>query len=117
LNHLVLLRVKEERNVLHPMKRRKSNCTDHIVHRNCRLKHIIEGKIEEGIKVTGRQGKRRKQLLDDLKGTIGYSKFKEEAADCTLWRTHFDKGYMDLLQDRLQNDENVEIEKFLPYQI
>jgi hypothetical protein len=31
--------------------------------RNCVLKHIIEGKIEE----TGRRGRTRKQLLNDLK--------------------------------------------------
>jgi hypothetical protein len=39
---------------------------------DCLLKHIIEGKIEGRIAVMGRQGRRRKQLLDDLKETIGY---------------------------------------------
>ena len=33
--------------------------------RNCLLKHVIEGKIEGRIDVTGRRGKRRKELLDD----------------------------------------------------
>jgi len=47
--------------------------------RNCLLKHVIEGKIE----VTGRQGRRRKQLLDDLKKNREYWKLKEEALDCT----------------------------------
>jgi hypothetical protein len=33
------------------------------MNRNCLLKHIIEGKIEGRI----RRGRRRKQLLDDVK--------------------------------------------------
>jgi len=36
--------------------------------RNCLLKHVIEGKIEGRIRVTGRRGRRNKQLLSDLKG-------------------------------------------------
>jgi hypothetical protein len=31
------------------------------------LKHVIEGKIEGRIEVVGRRGRRRKQLLDDVK--------------------------------------------------
>jgi hypothetical protein len=27
--------------------------------------------------------------MDDLKETVGYSEFKEEAPDCSLWRTSF----------------------------
>jgi hypothetical protein len=34
--------------------------------------------------VTGRQGRRRKKLLDDLKERRGYSHLKEEALDCTM---------------------------------
>jgi hypothetical protein len=44
--------------------------------RNCLLKHVIEGKIEEGIELTGRRERRCKQLLDDLKEKRGYRKFK-----------------------------------------
>jgi len=29
------------------------------------LKHVVEAKIKRSIKVTGRKGSRRKQLLDD----------------------------------------------------
>jgi hypothetical protein len=36
--------------------------------------------------VTRRQGRRRKQLLDDVKEKRGYCKFEEEARDHTLWR-------------------------------
>ena len=61
----IVPRVNEERNVLHTIKRRKANWFGHILHRNCLLKHVIEGKIEG----TGRRGRRRKQLLDDIKET------------------------------------------------
>jgi hypothetical protein len=37
----------------------------------------------------GRRGRRRKQLLDDLKETRGYWIFKEEALDHTLRRARF----------------------------
>jgi hypothetical protein len=65
-NEEVLCRLKEKRNILQTMKTRQPNWTGHILRRNCTVKHIIEGKIEEGIEVTARQGRRRKQLLDDL---------------------------------------------------
>ena len=45
------------------------------------------------IEVTGRKRRRRKQLLDELKETRGYSKLKEEAPDRTLWRTRFGRGF------------------------
>jgi hypothetical protein len=43
-----------------------------MLRRNSFLKHVIEGKIDQMIKVTGRRGRRREQLLDDLKGKKGY---------------------------------------------
>jgi len=45
------------------------------------------------IEVMGRRRERRKQLLDDLKEKKGFWELKEEAQDCTLWRTHFGRGY------------------------
>jgi hypothetical protein len=42
----VLHRVKEDRNTLHTVKRRKANWIGHILRRNCLLKHVIEGKID-----------------------------------------------------------------------
>jgi len=36
--------------------------------------------------VTERRGKRCKQLLDDLKETIGYWKLKEDTLARTLWK-------------------------------
>jgi hypothetical protein len=45
-NEEVLHKVKEKRNVLRTIKRRKANCIGHTLHRNCVLKHINEEKIE-----------------------------------------------------------------------
>jgi hypothetical protein len=61
--------------------------------RNCLLKHVIDGKLGGRIEITGRRGRRRKQLLDDLKEKTGYCKLKEEALDRFLWRTRFGRGY------------------------
>jgi len=55
-NEEVLLRVKEQRNILHEISKRKANWIGHVLHRNCLLQLVIEGKIKGGIKVTGRQG-------------------------------------------------------------
>jgi hypothetical protein len=45
----VLHRVKEDRNILHTIKRRKADWIGHILRRNCLLKHVIEGKLERRI--------------------------------------------------------------------
>jgi hypothetical protein len=84
-NEEVLHRVKEERNILHTVKRRKTKWIGHMLCRNCLLKHVIKRKIEG----KGGGGRRRRQLLDDLQETRGYCKLKEEALDRTLWRTRF----------------------------
>jgi len=62
---------------------RKAIWIYHILSRSCLLKHIIEGNIEVRIKVTGRRGRRHKQLMDDLKETRGYRKLKQEALNHT----------------------------------
>jgi hypothetical protein len=46
----------------------------HILRRKCVLKQIIEGTIEGGLDVTGRQEGRRKQLLHKFKETRGISR-------------------------------------------
>jgi hypothetical protein len=96
-NEEVLHRVKEERNIVHTIKRRKANWIGYILRRNCLLKHVIEVKIKGRIEMTGRRGRRRKQLLDDSKEKRRYWKVKEEALDLTLWRTHFGRGYGSLM--------------------
>jgi hypothetical protein len=65
----------------------------HILRGNCLLQRIIEGKIQGEIEVTGRQGRRRRTLLDDRKKRRGYSHLKEEALDRTMWRAGFGRGF------------------------
>jgi len=57
--------------------------------RNSLVKYIIEGEIQGRIDVTGKQGRRRMQQLDDLKEKKGYRKLK----DNILWRSCFGRGY------------------------
>jgi hypothetical protein len=92
-NEEILHRVKEERNIVHTIKRREANWIGHILRRNFLLKHVIEGKIVGRIEMTGRRGRRRMPLLDNLKEKRRYWKVKEEALDRTLWRTRFGRGY------------------------
>jgi len=92
-NEEVLLRVKEQRNILQEIRKRKANWIGHILRRNCLLKQVIEGKIKGGIEVTGKRGRRRRRLLDDLNDRRGYSHLKEEALDRTMWRADFGRGF------------------------
>jgi hypothetical protein len=89
----VLYSVKEERNILHTVKRSKANWIGHILRRNCLLNHIIEDKVQERIKVMRRRGRRRKQLLHDRKVKRVYWQLNEEALDRTVWRSGFGRGY------------------------
>jgi hypothetical protein len=66
-NEEVLLRVKEQRNILHEICKRKPNWIGHILHRNCLLRQVIDGKIKGEIEVTGRRERRSGKLLDDLR--------------------------------------------------
>ena len=54
----MLLRVKEQRNILHEITKRKANWIGHILRRNCLLKQVIEGKIKGEMEVTRRRGRR-----------------------------------------------------------
>jgi hypothetical protein len=94
----VLLRVDEQRNILHEISKRKANWIGHILCRNCLLQRVIEGKIKGGIEVTGRRGRRRRKLLDDLKDRRGYYHLKEEALDRTMWRVGFGRGFGPLVR-------------------
>jgi hypothetical protein len=89
----VLLRVKEQRNILHEISKRNANWIGHILCINCLLRQVIEGKIKGGIEVTGRRGRRRRTLLDDVKERRGYSHLKDEALDRTMWRAGFGRGF------------------------
>ena len=48
-------------------KNDEGNWIGHILCRNCLLKHVIEGKTEGMLEVTGRPGRRCKQLLGELR--------------------------------------------------
>ena len=92
-NEEVLLRVNEQRNILHEIRKRNATWIGHILRRNCLVKQITEGKIKGQIEVKRRRGRRRKKLLDDLKDRIGYCQLKEEALDRTVWRNRFGRGF------------------------
>jgi hypothetical protein len=83
-NEDVLLRVKEQRNFLHEIRKWKANWIGHILHRNCLLQRVIEEKIKKGIDVTKRRGRRRRKPLVDLKERRRYSYLKVEAVDRTM---------------------------------
>jgi hypothetical protein len=88
-NEEVLLRVKEQRNILHEISKRKANWIGHILRRNCILQQVIEGKIKGGIEVTGRRGRRRRKLLDDLKERMLSSdggSSRPHYVDSSLWK-------------------------------
>ena len=92
-NEEALLRVNEQTNILHAIRKRKTNWIGHILRRNCLLKQVTEGKIKGEIEVTRRRGRRRKKLLDDLKDRRGYCHLKEEALDRNMWRDRFGRGF------------------------
>jgi len=46
------VRVKEQRNIRHKIRKRKANRFGYILYRNCLLQRVIEGKIEGRIEVT-----------------------------------------------------------------
>jgi hypothetical protein len=107
-NEEVLHRVKEERNSVQIIKRRKADCIGHILCRNCLLKHVINGKVEERKKVIGRQGRRRKQLTSGKERIL---LLNEKALVRTLWRTCFRRVYGNVarqttgwMNDLLQED-------------
>ena len=101
-NENVLLRVNEQRNILHEIRKRKANWIGHILHRNCLLKQDIEGKIKGEMEVTRRRGRRCKKLPDVLKDRRGYSHLKEEALDRTMWRNRFGGGFESVVRQNIE---------------
>ena len=89
-NEDVLLRVNEQKKILHEIRKRKANWLGHILRRNCLPQRVIKGKIKGGIEVTGR---RHRKLLDDLMERRRYSHLKEEVLDWTMWRARFGRSF------------------------
>jgi hypothetical protein len=81
--------VKEQRNIVQEISKRKANWIGHILCRNCLLQQIIEGKIKGGIEVTGRG---RRKLLDNVKERGRDFHLKEEALDRTVWRAALEEA-------------------------
>ena len=79
----VLRGVKEERNILSAVKRRKANWVGHVLRRSCLLKYVVERKIVG----KGKRGRRLKQLRSDLCDKRRNWNFQEEALDRIVWRT------------------------------
>jgi len=113
-NEEVLLRVNEQRIILHEIRKWKANWIGHILWRNCHLKQVIEGKIKGEIEVTRRRGRRRKKLLDDLKDRRGYFHLKEKTLDRTVWRNSFRRDVGPVVR---QNTEwmNVSMKQLASY--
>ena len=66
-NEEVLLRVNEQRNILHEIRKWKANWIGHILRRDCLLQQVIEGKIKGQLEVTRRRGRRRKNYWMTLR--------------------------------------------------
>ena len=49
VRNVVLLRVNEQRNIVHEIRKRKANWIGHILPRNCLLQRVAEGKIKGGV--------------------------------------------------------------------
>ena len=94
---------KEQRNILHEIRKRKANWIGHILRRNCLLKQDIEEKVKGEMEVTRTRGRRHRKLLDVLKDRIWYSLLKEEALDRTTWRNRFGGGF-EFLSDRILSE-------------
>ena len=86
-NEEVLRSVGEERTMIRTIRQRKANWSEHILRRDCLLRDIIEGKLEaNGIH---RVGRRKIQILDDLREKKKYWELKDEAGDRQKWREKF----------------------------
>jgi hypothetical protein len=105
-NEEVLLRVNEQRNILHEIRKRKAKYIGHILRRNSLLEQVIEGKIKGEIEVNRRRGRRIKKLLDDLKDRRGYCYLEEEALDRTVGRNRFEGGSEPVVR---QNTELINV--------
>jgi hypothetical protein len=89
LKNEVLRRVKVEKNILRIFNKMKANWTDHILHRNCLLQIVTEGKNirQEG----GEEGVSSYWMT--LRENRRFKKLRGKALDPTLWRTRFGRGY------------------------
>jgi hypothetical protein len=109
-NKQVLRRVQEDKNIPQTIKSRKANRICNILRRNCLIKHITEGKIEGKVKVTGRLGRRRKELLDDLKEKVCIGNWMTKYYITLSGKLTLEDS-MDLSQERLKNECLLPLER------
>ena len=81
-NEAVLERVGETRTMLKLIRKRKRNWLGHWLRRNCLLKDALEGMVN-GRKVRGR---RRYQMIDNIKIDGSYAQTKRKAQNRKDWR-------------------------------
>jgi hypothetical protein len=55
----VLFKLKEKRNSVHKIKRRKDNWIGHVLPRNCLLKHVTEKKKNKGKFISNRKTRKK----------------------------------------------------------
>ena len=81
-NEDVLQEIDEERKLLNVIKERQKNWIGHVLRGEGLLKEVIEGRYQG----TRARGRRRKAMLDDLKGNRSYRELKMLAQDRVNWR-------------------------------
>ena len=77
-NEEVLLRVKEQRNILHEIRKRKAKWIGQILRRNCPLQRVIEGTIKKG------GGQKWQEDKEEDVGSYWMTSRKEEGT--LIWR-------------------------------
>jgi hypothetical protein len=85
LKNEIFPRVKLQSNILQTTKRKQAKWICHILRRKCLLRHVIDGKIDRKTAGTGRRGRKRKHVLDELKGketVVELEKRKHQIALC-----------------------------------
>jgi hypothetical protein len=66
------------------------------------------------MEVTGRRGRRRRKLLDDLKERRGCSNLKEEALDRTIWTARFGRGFGPVVRQTTKRMNVVKMYSYSP---
>ena len=96
----VLLRVNEQRNILHEIRKRKANWIGHILRRNCLLQQVIEGKIKGQIK----------WQEDEEEGVRSYWMTLRTGEDTVNWRRNrFGRGFGPVVWQITVDDDDIYI--------
>jgi hypothetical protein len=90
-NKAVVQRTKENRNILHTIKRRNAKWFGHFLYTICHLKHVTEEKLKGKIEVVKRRGRRYKHLLEEPNQKL--LETENGRANRILNRTQFGRGY------------------------